>query len=220
MAPPLVHDFEGENPDEVAKSYTLSAPLETLVLRQLKPPLAPVIDELVQHLGYPEIVSRPDRSPAEVLMRFEGWTPMLLSIRSELIFHERKRGLPWTGEMASIRIHKWTLERKNRSTASYASVDESDGEDDDNANQAGEYSQPLNESDLVRWGPEGDFKDETEVPTQSRTRRHVEPSFIVGLQTEAEASAFVKYWHRRPMDVKPPEGMLDGPPIVNAEILW
>ena len=182
------------------------------MLRQLKPPLAPVLDQLVRHLGYPEIVSRPDKSPAEVLIRFEGWTPILRAIRSNLIAHERKRGVPWTGELGSFKISRWSVAKEDRSIKSFASASEGNGET--------EASQTSAASEHVRWRPDDVPDDEMHDPGQSQARRYVPPSFIVGLQTEAEASAFVRYWHRRSMDVEAPTENPDISPLVNAEILW
>lgn len=103
--------LEGENVHESLETYALIPPSQVLSLTLLTPPLAPNIATLVRHQGYPNVVLRPDKSPAEVLFRLEGAQLALNHIKSAILRAERVRGWQWTGDsMGSMPITKWEVE--------------------------------------------------------------------------------------------------------------
>lgn len=70
--------------------------------------------------------------------------------------------------------------------------------------------------------PRNDYERDEEQRIAGRSRRTPAASFIVGLETQAEASAFARYWHKRVLM----EGTIknggheEAAPIVSAEVLW
>lgn len=162
------------------------------------------------HQGYPEIVKRRGRSAAEVVIRLEGPQLPVLAMRGAFMVIERERGLPWTGSRpGSFTITKWEgppehlspLSKKNRGTRRYQGV---------NGDEDPEFAQPRDEDERQ----ERDRLDQRAIRTGLA-------SFIIGLGNEAEAQTFVRYWHRKSLEVPDYEYKNgDIAPVVDAEILW
>lgn len=194
----------GQDLDALLQSYALIPPSQTIELRQLSRPWTPLVEQIVRHQGYPHIVNRPNKSPVEVLLRLEGPKLSIPLVRSALVAAARRRDVPWTGvEVTKIPIEKWVAKNPDVSPLNPK-------------NGLKDYE--LLESNSSESVQGGDGIEESD--SRSSGGRLPPACYIVGLQTEAEAQTFVRYWHRRPMELS-----IDGfdygdvAPIVNAEIL-
>ena len=70
--------------------------------------------------------------------------------------------------------------------------------------------------------PRNEYERNEEQRLATRARRQPPASFIVGLQSEVDSTAFARYWHKRVLT----EGTIrngnveEAAPVVNAEVLW
>ncbi|GAB7339454.1 hypothetical protein MBLNU457_6083t1 [Dothideomycetes sp. NU457] len=212
---------DGEDVHDLMQSYTLTPPSQQISLRQLAPPLSTIAEQISRCHGYADLVERPNRSPFEVLLRFEGVNPGHTLLNSIIKRAEYKRGIPWTGEvLESYTLTKWEHSGEVQSPLShvrskgYVLPDNEDPVKDEEGEAEGERKY-----DMV---PRNDYERDEEERIAQRARRTPASSFIVGLQTQAEASAFARYWHKRVLM----EGTIrngshqETAPMVSAEVLW
>lgn len=208
MAPPPGFWTDGEDIHNMMQSYALTPSSQKPSIRQLAPPLAPLVQELVQHQGYPEIVNRKERSPFEVVIRLEGPSLTHHDIRSAFMLAERQRALPWTGTLpGSLNLQVW------------------EGPDDTISPLSRHRGRrrvrgPIEEED-PELEPRNDDEQQEKERLDERARRKMNPSYILGFEKQAEAQAFVRYWHRRSLELPDFEYKNgDIAPVVSAEILW
>jgi hypothetical protein len=204
LAPTPGYMLNGVDVYAAIQAYTLTSSTQTLTLRQLKPPLIPLVSSIVQRGGYSAILDRPDRMPYEVRLTLEG--PQLPTSRIRYIVYEsgRERALGWSGgEEANVKVSKYEPARPSKSLLAPGSRTE--------------RSQLL--ADMNRSQVFFHDSDEVEAAKNYRSANNV---YILGFHTEHAAQSFVCYWHRRPMDwgKKTVDPDADLPPIANAELLW
>jgi hypothetical protein len=204
LAPTPGYMLNGVDVYAAIQAYTLTSSTQTLNLRQLKPPLTPLVSSVVKRGGYSAILDRPDRMPYEVRLTLEG--PQLPTSRIRYIVYEsgRERAIGWSGgEEANVKVTKYELRRPQQSLLAPGSRTE--------------RSQLL--TDMNRSQVSFRESDEVEAAKKHRSANNV---YILGFHTEHAAQSFVCYWHRRPMDwgKKAVDPDADLPPIANAELLW
>jgi hypothetical protein len=204
LAPTPGYMLNGVDVYAAIQAYTLTSSTQTLNLRQLKPPLTPLVSSVVKRGGYSAILDRPDRMPYEVRLTLEG--PQLPTSRIRYIVYEsgRERAIGWSGgEEANVKVTKYELRRPQQSLLAPGSRTE--------------RSQLL--TDMNRSQVSFRESDEVEAAKKYRSANNV---YILGFHTEHAAQSFVCYWHRRPMDwgKKAVDPDADLPPIANAELLW
>jgi len=208
LAPTPGYMLNGVDVYAAIQAYCLTSSTQTLNLRQLKPPLSPLISSIVRRGGYAAILDRPDRMPYEVRLTLEG--PQLPVSRIRYIVYEsgRDRALGWSGgDEANIKISKYEPVLPMRSGGPNASVSDRRSEDV-------QIQLDMNRSQI----PFPDSED-GKAAQKYRTPNFV---YIVGFHTEHAAQSFVRYWHRKPMNwgSKTVDSAGDLPPIANAELLW
>lgn len=211
LAPTPGYMLNGIDVYAAIQAYTLTSSTQKLNLRQLKPPLSPLISSVVQRGGYSAILDRPNRMPYEVRLTLEG--PQLNVSRIRYIVYEsgRDRALGWSGgEEANIEISTYAPMRPKEFTgARYVNMSP--------VKDRTERQQLLVDMNNSQMWTEGSG------PGDSGERRRTANSiYILGFHTEHAAQSFVRYWHRKPMtwgkqDV---DSGGDLPPIANAELLW
>lgn len=210
IPPPPGYMLDGMDAHAAMQAYTLTPPTQRLSLRQLKPPLSPLMTSIVRNNGYAPLIKRRDRMPYEVRLTLEG--PQIAMNRIRYIIYEsgRERALSWSGgEEMNVQISRWEAHhdlsapqaRSGQIETAIGNLDEQDEEQekmDRHAMKAGN-------------GEEGLQRRRTEIPV-----------YVLGFHTEHAARSFVAHWHRRPLELgkggEDEEG--DLPPVVNAELLW
>lgn len=190
------------------QAYTLTSSTQTLNLRQLKPPLSPLISSVVQRGGYSAILDRPDRMPYEVRLTLEG--PQLPTSRIRYIVYEsgRERALGWSGgEESNIKISKYEPVPPLWSAGTR-------GPAPGGRTEQSQLSIDMNRSQVT-------FSDSHDLEGAKKYKK-ANSVYILGFHTEHAAQSFVRYWHRKPMDWGKKSVDMDGdlPPIANAELLW
>jgi len=189
------------------QSYTLTSSTQTLNLRQLRPPLSPLLSSVIGRGGYSAILDRPDRMPYEVRLTLEG--PQLHTSRIRYIVYEsgRERALGWSGgDESNIKISKYEPVPPTRSTL------RGGGSGPRNRTEDSQLLMDMNKSQVSFPGSE-------HVEKKYKQANNV---YILGFHTEHAAQSFIRYWHRKPMDwaKKSVDSEGDLPPIANAELLW
>lgn len=191
------------------EAYALVPPGQKLELRQLKPPLKPAMQQLINHRGYPGFVNRENKMPFEARLTLEGPQLALSAVRHEIMADGKKRGLSWSGEDSNaIHMTRWEGERW------MSAMDDSQEAKSLAAKWAGVEtytpSKPPDDRQSI---------DDPTVPQQKRRTPGV--VYIVGFLTERAAQSFVQYWHRRPIG-SPKHHDIEGdiPPVVNVDLLW
>lgn len=209
--------MEGEDINAMLQSYSLLPPSQDIQIRSLTPPYVSNMQQMIKYQGYPAIVNRPNRSPAEVLFRLEGQQLTIPNIRSALSKAARDRGMPWTGQEGHhLSIHKWEMGERNVSSFSrrlHRPFYDAKHEADEVNRGAGEDGESSGNADL-------DAAVDEEPTEFQRLRRRPSPAYIIGFQNEAEAQTFVRFWHRRHLELANHDYDGDMAPTVNAEILW
>lgn len=196
IPPPPGFSVNGEDLHALLQTYSLIPPNQHIQLRQLRPPYTPSVEQIVNSGGYPALINRPDRAPVEVALRLEGPQLAIPHIKSALYYAAKHRGLPWTGQDRAIDVFKWEPQGPSISPMGPRRLEE----------------------DLKDNEEEEEEAEEDE--TQARRRKPL-PCYIIGFNTESEAQTFVRYWHRRPLELR--DFIYednDIAPIANAEILW
>jgi len=211
LAPTPGYMVNGMDVYAAIQAYTLTPSTQTLNLRQLKPPVSPLVASIVKNGGYSAILKRPDRMPYEVRLTLEG--PQLPLSRIRYIIYEsgRDRALGWSGgDEANIKITRYEPKRPATPT--------SENEDSKSvARHPTEQSQLSWDMSKSRVSPSG-----SDVGDNAQRRRTANPVYILGFHTEHAAQSFIRYWHRKPMDwgSKRTDSEDDLAPIANAELLW
>ena len=207
LAPTPGYMLNGIDVYAAIQAYALTSSTQTLNLRQLKPPLSPLISSVVQRGGYAAILNRPDRMPYEVRLTLEG--PQLPIDRIRYIVYEsgRERALGWSGgEEANIKISRYEPVPPTRSAVR--------GANPKTRTEDTQLNLDMSRSQILLAGLENG-----EAARKFRTANSV---YILGFHTQHAAQSFVRYWHRKPMDwgSKHVDWEGDSPPIANAELLW
>lgn len=209
IPPPPGYMLDGMDAHAAMQAYTLTPPTQKLSLRQLRPPLSPLMASIVRNSGYAPLIKRPDRMPFEVRLTLEG--PQIAMARIRYIIYEsgRERALSWSGgEEMNVKISKWEpFHDVSAPQARSGQVGTSirGWEEDDEQERASRHAARAGN------GEEGLQRRRTEAPV-----------YVLGFHTEHAARSFVAHWHRRPLESgkggEDEEG--DLPPVVNAELLW
>ncbi|KXT18654.1 hypothetical protein AC579_9828 [Pseudocercospora musae] len=215
IPPPPGWMVEGIDVHSAIQAYALVPPNQKLELRQLKPPLAPMMFSIVSNRGYQPLVKRKDKMPYEARLTMEGPQLQPMVIRHIMMDDGKRRHLSWSGgDNFNLRITRWDMEKG-------AIPSEHD---------RGEWA--------ARWVQRQETNDKTpslcassqtsEAGTKGkelprRTPGHV---FVIGFHTEDAAQSFIAHWHRRPLrrpDASDADALAedgDLPPIANLEMLW
>ena len=213
LVPAPGYTVDGMDVYAAVQAYTLTPSSQPLNLRQLKPPLSPLLASMVKNGGYSAILDRPDRMPYEVRLTLEGPQVSMARVRYVIFESSRDRALGWSGgEEANVKITKYEPKRSPFSA---------NGNED---TKAGQTASPANRTEQLQLSWDMAKSQVTmDVPSEGDQRRRVaKPVYIVGFHTEHAAQSFVRYWHRRPMDWgdKKTDQEGDLAPIANAELLW
>lgn len=210
LAPAPGYMVDGIDAQAAVQAYTLTPPTKTPRIRQLRPPLAPLVDSIIRKGGYSAMVDRPDKMPYEVRLTLEGPQIPLGRVRSVLHASGRDRGLEWSGGPESnLKITKY---EPQSTPVSYDQVDPPRTPND------------RTEQTQLQWDMlKSQISNRTSADGEATQRRRTAaPVYIIGFHFEHAAQSFVRYWHRRPMDFgkgnEDEEG--DLPPIANVELLW
>lgn len=200
--------------DALIKSYSLLGLHQKPSIRLLHPPFKPLIQQIIDHGGYPHIVSRPNKSPFEVLFYLEGPQLNIEQIRGVLKRTAKERQLPWSGDDTTRLARPFPIEKWEHASSHTIS--------------------PLGDRKLkFDWlqdddsGVEAAAEDEDDFTERERSlgvrrqRRQPAVRYIAGFETEAEAETFARYWHARSMEPHDSSVLAgDLAPIVHAELLW
>nr|POE78676.1 hypothetical protein CFP56_62927 [Quercus suber] len=209
------------------QSYSLTPPSQPISLRQLKPPLSPLLESILQHQGYHTYVHHPNKLPYEVRLTMDG--PQLHLSTIQFILHETAlaRSLGWSGREERIpRITEWqphytpsALDKRpsGRAATWRQRTMTAASEDEKRAADMLRQDDAQSRADALYSGP-------NDEKPKRRVRQSV---YVVGFHTERAAQDFIRYWHRRPM-VWEGNGSTAGidenggdlPAIANAELLW
>ncbi|KAK5718575.1 hypothetical protein LTR15_008306 [Elasticomyces elasticus] len=213
---------DGFDAQSAIASFALVPPSQTMDLRQLQPPLSPLMTSIVRNRGYAAVEKRRDPAmPFEVRLTMEGPQILAPAIRHTLLTTAKERALGWSGgEEMAPRITKWEPQNnvspmdnmKSLASRSIAAANERDA--------------ALSPEELEELENEKERKRAVDVGTarkQEMQRRTPGVVYIVSFYTEMAARQFVAYWHRREMIVdreKEREDFEDDlPPIACAEML-
>lgn len=208
IPPPPGYMIEGLDAHAAIQAYTLVPPTQKLELRQLKPPLAPVIQTLVRHGGWKSVKDRDGKMPYEVRLTMEGPQIGPSMVRHILMESGRQRGLSWNGgEGLGMKITRWTpqlmpspIQNDERAWAALEKRTEKEQMD----------------MDVAR------ARQSSQDPAYAELKRRTPPEvYILGFHTERAAQSFVAHWHKRPLEMDPisfPDW--DASPIANVSMLW
>jgi hypothetical protein len=210
LAPTPGYMLNGIDVYAAIQSYTLTSSTQTLNLRQLRPPLSPLLSSVIGRGGYSALLDRPDRMPYEVRLTLEG--PQLPTSRIRYIVYEsgRERALGWSGgDESNIKISKYEPAPPTRSTSLRG------GGNGPGARARTEDSQLLLDMNKSQVS----FRGSEHIEKKYKQANNV---YILGFHTEHAAQSFIRYWHRKPMDwgKKSVDSEGDLPPIANVELLW
>ncbi|KAF2167118.1 hypothetical protein M409DRAFT_66180 [Zasmidium cellare ATCC 36951] len=209
IPPPPGYMIEGLDAHAAIEAYTLVPPTQKLELRQLKPPLSPVMQSLVSNQGWKSINSRQDKMPFEVRLAMEGPQLGPSVVRHILMETGRARGLSWNGgEELNMKVTRWTPQ-----------LMPSPIQNDENALNAlkDRTEEEQMRIDVMR------HTQSSQDPKYAELKRRTPPEvYILGFHTERAAQSFVTYWHRRPLEMDQPEDAAewDTSPVVNVSMLW
>ncbi|KAK5734408.1 hypothetical protein LTR17_008906 [Elasticomyces elasticus] len=213
---------DGFDAQSAIASFALVPPSQTMDLRQLQPPLSPLMTSIVRNRGYAAVEKRRDPTmPFEVRLTMEGPQIQGSAIRHTLLTTAKERALGWSGgEEMAPKITKWEPQNnvspmdnmKSLASRSIAAANERDA--------------ATSPEELEELEKEKERKGAVDVGTaqkQEMQRRTPGVVYIVSFYTEMAARQFVAYWHRREMIVdreKEREDFEDDlPPIACAEML-
>ncbi|KAF2226506.1 hypothetical protein BDZ85DRAFT_316019 [Elsinoe ampelina] len=117
----------GENPDQLAKLYTLGPHGKSLDLRLIK---AHHPKYMEHDGGYSAIIKRPWRPPAEVIIRAGISHLSFRPLRTAFYKAELRRNMPWTGdEFGAFKLYLWNprwLSKKAQEAGNKPSKDTKD----------------------------------------------------------------------------------------------
>ena len=215
MPPPPGYMADGMDVHAAIESFALAPASQTLDLRQLQPPLSPMVASIVRNKGYGAVTHRRENMPFEVRLTLEGPQLQASNIRFILLGTAQDRSLAWSGgDELSPKITKYEpkthvspMDRGSRGARSIAHANERTEEEQMERDMAAEEKR-LKKGDLM----------------EQASRRTPNLVYILGFYTELAAQRFVQYWHRRPMEWKGEGSEKDWeddlPPVANAEMLW
>ena len=238
LPPPPGWMVDGLDAHDAINAYTLTSPAQNLSIRQLKPPLSPLLASIVQHQGWATLVNRPDKQPYELRLTLEGPQLQLSKIRHILYESGRDRALSWSGSESSNvpTITRWDPSAflsqsselpKDTTKESIARVDRR-SEDEQLRRDVAKLQ--------ARYG--GSEGAEGNGGTKGTKRRLPGGVYILGFQTESAAQSFRAFWHGRAMEWKKIEGRSqaqgtngldesgndaqaeEAPPTARVEVLW
>lgn len=223
IAAPPGYMIEGMDVHDAINSFSLISPDLALQVRQLKPPLAPGVQALVEHGGYEPLMLRKDRMPHEVRLTLEGPQLRLPVLRHILRLSAHDRGLNWSGgDDAAPKLTEWvptqprdmpSLSNHGESALKWA---ERHGRD---ANVTGPAVSPLT-------GHKRTSDSEDTVDLDEMKRRAPRPVYIAGFHTDQAMQSFLHFWHERSLtwEGAPAVGVAgdewDLPPIAHVQALW
>ncbi|KAK5118088.1 hypothetical protein LTR62_004134 [Meristemomyces frigidus] len=222
LPPPPGYMIDGMDAHEAIESFTLVPASQPLEMRQLQPPLSPLMESIVRHQGYGALVRRSDKMPFEVRLTLDGPQISSGSIRRILLAVAQDRALGWSGGVEMIpKITEWIP----RATVSPSDHHSRQARKLALANERTEEEQMeldlrRQERQLVR---EREGVDLTSDDVKQMLRRTPKVVYVVGFHTDLAAQHFVRHWHRKPMFWKQEQDREwedDLPPVANAEILW
>ncbi|KAG8626383.1 hypothetical protein KVT40_005328 [Elsinoe batatas] len=194
---PITKDLllPGENPDQLAKLYTLGPHGKALDLRVMK---AHHPKYMEHDGGYSAILKRPWRSPAEVIIRAGLSHLSFHPLRSAFGKAELRRNMPWTGdEFGAFKLYLWNPRWRSKKVQ--------EARNKPNKDTKGQPV-PIDEREAGN-----DEDGEKHGPKRPQT-------FLVGLQSMEDAEAFARYWHRRELVNHKADS--SAPPVVlDAEVL-
>lgn len=220
MMPPPGYMVQDMDVSAAIESYTLTPPNQRIDLRQLKPPLSPVMATIVQHGGYKALLTRKDRMPHEARLTLEGPQLHHSAIRHILYLSGKARGLSWSGnDDPAPKLTKW--EPRKQAEKIPSTLDKG-GSTQVRARKQEDVDEGVKgwdglEANEQNGGPQN-------PSTEGELKRRTPPSvYVVGFQTQRALQSFVHFWHRRPMDWEGfdragDEG--DLAPIANVGVLW
>jgi hypothetical protein len=210
IPPPPGYMIEGLDAHAAIEAFALIPASQNLELRQLQPPLTPLLQSIVQHEGYPLIVSRKDKSPYEARLTLEGPQLQASSIRYVLRAAAKDLGLSWSGGNTSTpKITKWEVPGTNGVPSPT-----------DRSSRAAHLARKTSIAEQQQKSRES-MTEEAKNPAEKTVYR-AKAVYIVGFQTQGAVQRFIAFWHRRPMTWKglEKEGEEDLPPITNVDLLW
>lgn len=218
LAPPPGYMIDGIDAHAAIESFSLVPASQKLELRQLQPPLSPLMQSIVRNLGYAAFVRRPDKMPFEVRLTMEGPQLTRGAIRHMLLSSADDRALGWSGGDEKVpKITEWVpktnISPAARTSRAHKMV---------LANERTEEEQM--QVDILQQERLAQRIDLTSKDTDL-PRRTPASVYIIGFHTELAAQLFVRYWHRRPVSLGGEYAIEklwenDLPPIANAEMLW
>jgi hypothetical protein len=236
MMPPPGIMSKNMDANTAIQSFSLVAPNHELDLRQLKPPLTPMMQAIARNRGYPHLVSRKDRMPYEARLTLEGPQLHERALRHFFRLDGIDRQLSWSGnDSVTPVVTKWvppqtaTMNGRPSPMRKGREADEW-GRRQENAEQ--EESE-RGQARILHEKAKSNIADAAEVDAaefsdgwagHSEKEGWVKPrdAFIIGFATERAMQSFVQHWHRRPMQMEKFEHdtKSDVPPIINVEALW
>jgi len=219
LPPPPGYMIDGMDAHAAIEAFALIPASQNLELRQLQPPLSPMMQSIVRHQGYASLVNRKDKMPHEVRLTFDGPQLQTNTIRHILHASGRDRALAWSGgEEVIPKVTKWEpqanvspLDHNSQRARKVAS-----------ANERTEEEQMQRDFDKLQGMTGG--KVSAAVRNGGQLRRTPQSVYIVGFHTENAARSFIAFWHRRPMTWQGVDSGKDEeedlPPVANVEMLW
>ena len=229
VPPPPGYMIQGMDAHDAIESFSLVPPNQNLDLRQLKPPLTPMMESIVRYGGHPAVVERADRMPYEARLTLEGPQLHLSALRHIFQVSGRDRKLSWSGsDEVAPRLTKWEpllsheapSPMNNKPSAMAWADKQAKTEDEQMAIDVSNLAQQADSSNRHEDTEDGNGR----VNGGDRKRRTPTSVYIVGFHTERAMHSFVYFWHRRPMEW---EGFkrsgsedADLAPVANVEVLW
>ncbi|KAK0288839.1 hypothetical protein LTS16_002207 [Friedmanniomyces endolithicus] len=223
IAVPPGYTIDGMDAHSAIQSFALVPASQDLDLRQLEPPLSPMMTSIVRNRGYNPLVSRSDRMAFEVRLTLDGPQIPANRIRYVLLETARDRSLAWSGgEELAPKITKWEpkytvspWDRESRTARAVSSANNRSEEEQMQWDLEKQKRKTERAGMAMEFGPNG------QEQKQMRTPGAV---YVLGFYTEMAAQQFVQHWHQRPMAGKGDDGEQGSedelPPVANAEILW
>lgn len=223
ISPPPGYTKDGIDADAAIKSFGLVPASQTMELRQLRPPLSPLMESINQHQGYASLVQRGDKMPFEARLTLEGPQLSKAVLRWILLTAGKERAYAWSGgDEVAPKITKWE-------PFALPSPRDYDSRD------ARRFAKDRSERDQMMVDDEKLMLQQTNYSLSASAGASEEEAvqkrrtsllvYILGFHTENAAQTFLRYWHRRPMKSRESESQWDDeghdlPPVANVEMLW
>ncbi|KAF7192031.1 hypothetical protein HII31_06676 [Pseudocercospora fuligena] len=215
IPPPPGWMVEGIDVQSAIQAYALVPPNQKLELRQLKPPLTPMMSSIVKNGGYQPVVKRENKMPYEARLTMEGPQLQPSVIRHIMMNDGKRRGLSWSGgDNFDLNITRWELEN-----VPFPS-------EHDRGEWAARWVEEQETGVKIPNRRAASQTSEAETKSKEQPRRTPGHVFVIGFHTEDAAQSFITHWHRRPLrrpDASEADALAedgDLPPIANLEMLW